>query len=115
MAMELTKHGMPGKPNYCMACRGVPLSLEDGSPLPAIDLNTDINWGENAYICWECAEIIGDLVGRVKRADYDELKQSHETTLEDFHGLEDAYNELKEKVAKMVNGAKAKRDLKSAA
>lgn len=53
---------MTQNPGCCLLCSGVPCDLE-GNPLPMVDTELDVNWGDNLYICQECARTIAGLHG----------------------------------------------------
>ena len=51
-------------PGDCFICSCKPVD-EEGRPREFVyPEGMDINWGEVPYICWDCAGIIADLVGR---------------------------------------------------
>lgn len=51
-------------PGDCFICSCRPVD-DEGRPHPMIyPEGMDINWGEVPYICWDCAGIISDLIGR---------------------------------------------------
>lgn len=85
---------MTKPPGRCGICNTTPTS--EGAPLPAIDTNVDVDWGNNLYICIECCNVIADLMGRVEvetheelRNAYDELKGSHKNLRQKFRQKED--------------------------
>lgn len=66
MTLVLTPN-MPLNPGRCLICACTPLdeTKENRPPLPAVHAEgIDVNWGDAVYICWTCAGVVADLVGR---------------------------------------------------
>jgi hypothetical protein len=61
MAMAIVR-SMTKQPGHCFVCGTTP--TENGLPKPSVDLNLDYDWGNNAYICIECANLIATLIDR---------------------------------------------------
>lgn len=57
---------MDQQPGTCVACGGNPIDI-DGNPQTAVDLEVDVNWGDQAYLCNECINLIADLIERPKK------------------------------------------------
>jgi len=100
------------EPGHCGICRQTPMDSQ-GNPIPCIDTGVDINWGEQLYICHQCANIIGILIGNedkdvaVKlRAD---LSQA-EKAVEELTGERDT---LQARIDRMIDGAKARKEAKT--
>lgn len=60
--IQLVKR-MTESPAQCLACGGNPMDVS-GRAQKAVDLGVDVNWGDNAYLCWECVNLIADMIGR---------------------------------------------------
>lgn len=69
-------------PACCYFCNGVPVDLE-GNVLPMVDTEAEANWGDNIYVCSECATVIAALFG-------------YQTETEHIEQLEKAQNKVTE-------------------
>lgn len=67
---------MTQAPVQCVACGGNPMF--DGKAQSAIDLGTDINYGDHAYLCIECAGVVADLMGRVPEEEHKALQHEYQ-------------------------------------
>src|SRR4051812_24624321 len=109
--------GMKLKPYNCIACGCTPTNEEDpnGGPADAYFAEgVDVNWGDSVYLCGTCVRILGELRGMVD-TDKVEKVQAENKKLKKLLESEEAKHEaLKEKVSRMVDGAKAKREAKAA-
>jgi hypothetical protein len=54
---------MTMQPGHCFVCGLTPVD-DHGNVKPAIDLERDYDWGDNAYLCLECANLIATLIDR---------------------------------------------------
>ena len=103
--------GCAGPPGHCGICHQVPRDEEDNAA-PVIDTNVDIDYGDNLYICVNCARVIGALIDMVSEEDVSKLRA-------DIAQLEAANEELEEnnetlqgRIDRMIDGARAKREAK---
>jgi hypothetical protein len=65
-SIVLTEH-VTQPPGCCLLCAGNPVdeTKEDHPLLPFIHVpGLDVNWGDSVYICWNCASVMADLLGR---------------------------------------------------
>jgi hypothetical protein len=108
-------NGMPEQPQCCVACGGNPADFEGNQRQALWAEGVDIDWGNMLYLCWDCGEIIADLVGRATRGGFDDLTKKYETLRETHAQLLLEHEELKETVDKILNGAAARRRLKEVA
>lgn len=107
--------GMALQPNVCTLCGSNP-NNDDGTAKKAIFAEgVDIDWGNSVYICWECGELIADLMGRATRRGFDELELKHEALLTAHAELEEAHERQEALVEKIREGSAAQKTLKSAA
>lgn len=107
--------GMPLQPNVCLTCGGTPTN-DDGTPKKAIFAEgVDVDWGNSVYICWECSELIADLVGRATRSGFDALEARHEALLEAHAELEVAHERQEALIDKIREGSAAQKTLKASA
>ena len=104
--------GMPEQPNACVHCGACP-SNDDGTYKQAIFSDgVDIDWGNSVYTCWDCAELIADLVGRATRGGFDELTAKYEALLEAHAELEINYERQEALIDKIRQGAAATKTLR---
>ena len=96
---------MTKPPGRCGICNTTP--MEDGKPLPAIDTNVDVDWGNNLYICSECINVIADLAGRVDEADHDNLVTAHEDLKASHKTLRRRFKEQEREMEIMLEGRRA--------
>lgn len=101
-------------PGRCGICNTTPHD-DEGNPLPAIDTHVDVDWGNNFYICDECADVICDLKGRVTpeelqklRADYLQLKRDHKR-------LRTRFREQSDNLKRILAGKRAEGKARKAA
>jgi hypothetical protein len=106
---------MPETPQCCVACGGNPADFEGNQRQALWAEGVDIDWGSMLYLCWDCAEIIADLVGRATRGGFDDLTKRHEALLEEHARLESEHERLLELVNKIRDGGTARRKLKEVA
>lgn len=95
-------------PGRCGICNTTPNDTE-GRPLPAIDTNVDVDWGNNLYICDECADVICDLKGRVDKDTHDKLQCAYEELEKAQSRLRDKYKTLETRFQAVIAGKKAER------
>jgi hypothetical protein len=105
---------MPDQPQCCAGCGGNPVDFEGYQRQALWCEGVDIDWGNMLYLCWECGEVIADLVGRATRGGFDELEAKHNALLEEHARLEREHEELMETVETIRSGAAARRKLKAA-
>ena len=104
--------GMPELPCCCAACGGNPVDLEGNQQQVLWAEGVDIDWGNMLYLCWECGNIVADLVGRATKGGFDDLVEKLETVTGEHEALKAEHAELLETVAQIRNGAAARRRLK---
>ena len=80
---------MKKAPGRCVCCNTTPTDAY-GEPAKAIDLNVDVDWGNNAYLCTECVNVICDLWGRVD-------EDTHEAMKQDFEDLRSRHTRLQKR------------------
>jgi hypothetical protein len=95
-------------PAQCFVCHTTP-NGPDGKPLPAIDLNTDYDWGQFAYLCNECVRVIGELAGFVTPEEHEELIAKHADLVRRHKNLRKRYTTLSDRTQKIVSGRRAER------
>lgn len=98
-------------PSNCLICgRGnvVDTPMEEDE-FWAIDTERDINWGDNAYICFKCCEDIAGFSGFVPAETVAELERTLAKKNKEVHDLE-AKLELKERrLGALVDGLEVRK------
>ena len=112
---SLTKAGMPEQPNCCLTCGGTP-SNDDGTQKPAIYADgVDVDWGNSVYICWDCGELIADLMGRATRGGFDDLTEKYEELKAQHEELLEEHEKQEALIEKIREGSAAQKTLKTKA
>lgn len=100
--------GMPEQPYHCLHCGSNPTN-DDGTPKRAVfSSGVDVDWGNSVYTCWECAELIADLIDREPRASYDKLLASYEVLKGQHEELSEEHAVAQEALDKIREGAAAR-------
>jgi hypothetical protein len=108
--MELVE-AMSKQPGICLVCGGNPPDpIDSRRQMPAIDLDVDVNWGDNAYLCNECASLVSDLIGRPKVDVYMKVKKKVEELREENEALTAENEQLNSRLHRIVEGAKARKE-----
>ncbi len=102
---------MKKAPGKCVCCNTTPMG-PDGQPLPAIDLNVDVDWGNNAYLCSECTGIICELWGWVSEETHDETLRELKQLQGDHKRLRERFKEQGEDLKKVTEGKAVEKRLK---
>lgn len=94
-------------PGRCGICNTTP--TEGGKPKPAIDTCVDVDWGNNFYICDECANVICDLLDRVDADEVREMRRQHDELKKDHKRLLQSYKRRENEIKKIAEGKRTKR------
>lgn len=106
--------GMPQQPGACVHCGNNPLDDDSHRPMRAIfSSGVDINWGDSVYTCWNCAELIADLVDREPRASYDNLKNSYDILKGQYEELSETNEHNEELLEAVRNGTRAQKEIRT--
>lgn len=100
---------MKKAPGKCVCCNTTPTDPHTGNPKPAIDLNVDVDWGNNAYLCEECVNVICDLWGRVDEDTHDRLRKDYEDLRNRHTRLQKRYTTKEEDLKKVEAGKSVER------
>jgi len=108
MTIQVVK-GCPLPAGQCVGCGNYQPPDKD-----VIDMDVDVNWGDNLYLCQTCvgvaAGLLGfehpDVVAKI-RADLDQAESAHKAAVEE-RGV------LQQRIDRMLDGAKAKGEAKKA-
>lgn len=95
-------------PGRCGICNTTPNDVS-GQPLPAIDTNVDVDWGNNFYICDECVRVIGELMGWVSPEDHEKLRSDFGQLRDDHRRLRKKFKERGEDLSALAKGEKIRR------
>lgn len=107
--------GMPLLPHTCTLCGQGPTD-NDGNQRDVIFAEgIDIDWGNSVYICWECSELIADLVGRVTREGFDRLEEDNAELQEKYDTLLGEHQEQEALLDKIREGNKAQKRIREKA
>lgn len=88
MTMRLVER-MTETPPHCMVCgKGNTPNGDTKLVEPAVDLGTDRNWGDSCYLCTQCAEKVGALVGMATPDTVKDLEHEKKALLRKVHDLE---------------------------
>src|SRR4051812_29773187 len=99
--------GMPLQPHNCVCCGKGPRD-ENGDIRENVFAEAiDINWGDSVYICPECGIVIGGLYGMLREDEFEELTNR----LEELEGIEEKYDQLNERVRRILEGNKARKEV----
>lgn len=104
-------NGMPMTPHACAGCGNNPRD-EDNEPVAnAFAEGVDIDWGGSLYICRDCVRVLAELYGYIVPREAEELR----ARVEELEEVESAFEEYRNKVKVLINGNKAKKELKNSA
>lgn len=98
---------MTKAPGRCGICNTTP--TENGHPLPAIDTHVDVDWGNNFYICDECANVICDLMGRVTVKEHKTVKRDLRKLGDDHQRLRKRYERRERELEALAAGKKVEK------
>jgi hypothetical protein len=104
--------GMPEVPNCCAVCGGNPVDFSGHQQKALWAEGVDIDWGGNLYLCWDCGEIVADLVGRATREGFDKLTEKYEALVEEHAELVREHEETQAEVDRIREGVAASRRIK---
>jgi hypothetical protein len=99
--------GMPLEPHACVCCSKGPRGGDGEIRKNIFAEAVDINWGDSVYICPECAVRMAELMGYVTPEDAEELKRR----IKELEEIEQAHEALKERVHKILEGNRAKKEV----
>ena len=107
--------GMPEQPYTCACCGQGPTTNEGEIKKVIWAEGVDIDWGNSLYICWDCAELVSDLCGRVTREGFDRLEKELEELRERHVALLEKYEEQEGLLDKIREGSRAQKRIKETA
>lgn len=99
------------KPYCCIACGGTPRD-DEGDNKPAYFCEAvDVNWADSLFLCETCVRILSELYGAVSPEKVDELRQELGDRSIELNKLKEKHETLQERVDRMIDGVKAKREV----
>lgn len=111
--LELVK-GMPLIPHACMLCSNNPVDEINGGQQEAVFApGVDYDWGNSAYICKSCGELIADLFGRVPLEEHTSLMGEYRDLKEAYEKLEDDNEKDRALLDRIRDGKQAIKEVKS--
>jgi hypothetical protein len=113
MSMRWIKtSGMKLKPYNCAACGSTPQKEDGSGPEDAVFREgVDINWGDSLYLCKTCVRIVGELMGMAEPHEVSELKRKLKDSEDENESLTEDLNTLQSRVDRMLDGARAKKEV----
>lgn len=113
MSLKLVR-SMSLVPHCCAICGGTPRD-DDGNQEPSVLAGgVDIDWGGALYICKSCGQVIAELFGGLSLVHANGLRGRVEYLEERERELEEALEVANERIARMIDGAKARKEAKKA-
>jgi hypothetical protein len=101
------------QPAVCMHCGSSGVNEEVDEPKIEL-VGIDINWGDTPYLCGECVKMICDLADRKTQREFNGLSQELQEARDTIEELEDKNETLQAKVDKILEGSRAKKELREA-
>jgi hypothetical protein len=97
-----------GRPN-CLICeRGnTPDEPDSMDEFWVLDMERDVNWGDPAYICKYCCELIAGEVGYVPASEVEKLEQTIKQKNKEIHTVEAERDSLRRRFRTARAGTKA--------
>lgn len=106
--------GMKLPPQHCAACGNTGEYTEDEVPDAYFAEAVDINWGQSLYLCDTCVRILGELRGMLDVDKVEKLRGELKETTEELGELQVSYDALQDRVSRMLDGVKAKKEVTKA-
>jgi hypothetical protein len=102
---------MENNPGCCIICRGTPTAM-DGSILPAIEGDMEVDAGEYVYICQECLGIMARMCGWITPEEANRYSEEIQRFEEDLEDMETDLEKERERMEAMINGKRALREIR---
>lgn len=104
---------MTENPGHCVACGGNPIDI-DGNPQIAVDLDVDVNWGDSAYLCVECINLIADLIERPSKKKIQKIVDQNKFLSRRNKEIAKELEDAQKLIARIKDGQAAIREVKEA-
>jgi outer membrane murein-binding lipoprotein Lpp len=99
--------GMPFTPHVCVSCG-------NRSEEESVDLDNEIDFGDQAYLCGGCARVVGELVGLMDPEHNIKLEAKNDQLKEQVKELTAERDTLQNRIDKMIDGKRALKEAKRA-
>lgn len=107
--MRLVERMQQHPPN-CIHCGKGNVENAHGEIDPAVDLERDVNWGDSTYLCADCAQRIGMLVGMVYEGEVEDEKRKVARLEQQVHDLQAERDLHKRRAMAIAQGREAERE-----
>lgn len=111
MAIELVEK-MELIPGSCFVCLQTPFSKDKDedreTPDPALDMGVDINFGDQAYLCLNCARVVAEVLDFISPEQWKEIKEENEDLKAKMSELAEEHKALQSRVKQILEGKKAR-------
>lgn len=103
------------RPYRCVGCGQTPTKgtekESEGQEEAYFCEGVDINWGDSLFICSSCARVIGQLHGMLEPEDSEKLKDERDDLDAALTELRAEHKALTERVDRMLDGVRAKKEV----
>lgn len=104
--------GMKYKPYGCTACGSSPTKEDGSGPEDAYWAQAvDVNWGDSLLLCSSCVRVLGGLAGFLEPERAQILRDRNESLDQQLQLEKGQHAELKARVERMLDGARAKKEV----
>jgi hypothetical protein len=109
--------GMKLKPYCCAACGSSPMegteNEGEGPKQAYFAEGVDINWGDSLYLCDTCVRILGELRGMIDVDKAKKYAKQLDSLRVQYDGLQEEHAALEKRVERMLDGARAKKEVQT--
>jgi len=100
--------GMEEQPYHCIHCGSNPVDINGQQQKAIFTSGVDVDWGNSVYTCWDCANLIADLIDREPRASYDRVTAENEELRDNLHRTAELLEAAEADLEKIREGAAAR-------
>jgi cell division septum initiation protein DivIVA len=100
--------GMPEQPYHCIHCGNNPADINGRQRRAIFSSGVDVDWGNSVYTCWECAELIADLIDREPRESWERVNTENQELRDEIDRLNDQLADAEGDLDKIREGAAAR-------
>jgi hypothetical protein len=100
--------GMEEQPYHCIHCGSNPMDINGNQQKAIFSEGIDVDWGNSVYTCWDCAELIADLIDREPRASYERVSADNEALRNEIDRLTELLSDAEGDLEKIREGAAAR-------
>jgi hypothetical protein len=102
-------------PCTCFHCGAGHVADESGEVGPFLDLQRDINWGDNAYLCQRCCDEIAALWGYIAEDQKVQMERAIANKDSDIHDLRAEVDSLKRRMKVITAGSRTLKRVRAGA